>query len=92
MGGYRGIGPEAGTFVPKEKAFDYALGRCLSGLPDEREEFREMLVEWYYSSAITKDEQLEVARLLIKAGYTVSITAGKAVNGKGKRYINYERT
>ena len=44
------------------------------------------------ASAIMKDEQLEVARLLIKAGYTVSITAAKAVNGKGKRYINYERT
>ena len=42
------------------------------------------------ASAITKDEQLEVARLLIKAGYTVSITAAKAVNGKGKRYINYD--
>lgn len=44
------------------------------------------------ASAITKEEQLEIARLLIKAGYTVSITAGKVVNGKGKRYINYERT
>ena len=44
------------------------------------------------ASAITKEEQLEIARLLIKAGYTVSITAGKTVNGKGKRYINYEKT
>ncbi len=43
------------------------------------------------ASAITKEEQLDIARLLVKAGYTVSITAGKTVNGKGRRYINYER-
>ncbi len=44
------------------------------------------------ASSITKEEQLDIARLLVKAGYTVSITQGKTVNGKGKRYINYERT
>lgn len=43
------------------------------------------------ASAITKEEQLDIARLLVKAGYTVSITAGKTVNGRGRRYINYER-
>lgn len=43
------------------------------------------------ASAITKEEQLDIARLLVKAGYTVSITQGKVVNGKGRRYINYER-
>lgn len=43
------------------------------------------------ASAITKDEQLDIARLLIKAGYTVSITKGKVVNGKGVSYIDYER-
>ncbi len=41
--------------------------------------------------AITKEEQLDIARLLVKAGYTVSITVGKTVNGKSRRYINYER-
>lgn len=43
------------------------------------------------ASAITKEEQLDIARLLVKAGYTVSITKGKVVNGRGKSFINYER-
>lgn len=62
MSGYVGIGPEAGTFVPKEKAFDYALGRCLSGLPDEQEEFREMLVEWYYSGNWIEEDEINCSR------------------------------
>lgn len=33
--------------------------------------------------AITKEEQLDIGRLLLKAGYTVSIKKGKTVNGKG---------
>jgi len=41
------------------------------------------------ASAITKEEQLDIARLLIKAGYTVSITKGKVVDGKGSSFINY---
>ena len=44
------------------------------------------------ASAITKDEQLEIARLLVKAGYTVNITKGRVVDGKGKSFINYIRT
>ena len=43
------------------------------------------------ASAITKEEQLDIARLLVKAGYTVSITKGKVVDGKGTTFINYER-
>lgn len=42
------------------------------------------------ASAITKDEQLDIARLLIKAGYTVSVTKGKTVDGKGTSFINFE--
>lgn len=42
------------------------------------------------ASAITKEEQLDIARLLIKAGYTVSIKKGKVVDGKGTTFINYE--
>ncbi len=41
------------------------------------------------ASAITKEEQLDIARLLVKAGYTVSITKGKVVDGKGSSFINY---
>lgn len=43
------------------------------------------------ASAITKEEQLDIARLLVKAGYTVSITRGEAVNRKGVSYINYDK-
>lgn len=47
--GYIGIGPEEGTFVGKENAFRYALDRCLHGTLEEQQEFKEMLLEWYYS-------------------------------------------
>lgn len=46
---YVGIGPEKDTVVTEDRAFEYALERCLHGTPDEREEFKEMLVEWFYS-------------------------------------------
>lgn len=54
--GYIGIGPEEGTFVPVEDAYAYALERCLAGLEEEVKEFREMLVEWYYSGNWIKKE------------------------------------
>ena len=43
------------------------------------------------ASAITKEEQLDIARLPIKAGYTVSIIKGETVNRKGVNYINYDK-
>ena len=43
------------------------------------------------ASAITKEEQLDIARLLIKAGYTVSIKKGKTVDGKGTSFINFDK-
>lgn len=42
------------------------------------------------ASAITKEEQLDIARLLVKAGYTVNVKKGKVVDGKGTTFINYE--
>lgn len=44
---YKGIGPERGNEVDADDAYEYALDRCLNG-PDQ-EEFRAMLVEWFYS-------------------------------------------
>ena len=44
---YRGIGPERGNEVDTDDAYDYAIDRCLNG-PDQ-EEFRAMLLEWFYS-------------------------------------------
>lgn len=42
------------------------------------------------SSAITKEEQLEIAKLLVKAGHTVNIRKGKVVDGRSNSFINYE--
>lgn len=55
--GFCGIGLEEGTFVEQSKAFAYALERCLSGTEEEVKEFREMLVEWYYSGNWIKVEE-----------------------------------
>lgn len=55
--GFCGIGPEEGTFVERSEAFAYALERCLSGIEEEVKEFREMLVEWYYSRNWIKVEE-----------------------------------
>lgn len=46
---YLGMLSEEGNVVEDEEAFDYALERCLKGTLEEQQEFREMLVEWYYS-------------------------------------------
>lgn len=49
---YRGIGPEAGTVVTKDQAFDYAIERCLNGTEEEKEEF----VDWYYTGNWIEEE------------------------------------
>lgn len=54
--GYIGIGPEEGTFVPEQMAYTYAMERCQTGTEEEVKEFREMLVEWYYSGNWIKAE------------------------------------
>ena len=51
--GYLEIG--TGNFVPEEDAFDYALERCLHGTEEDKQEFKEMLVEWFYSNWIKED-------------------------------------
>lgn len=53
---YEGIGPEEGTIVTEEEAFDYALERCLHGTPEDQEEFRSALVEWFYSGNYLRRE------------------------------------
>jgi hypothetical protein len=40
-------------------------------------------------SKLNSQEQLEMAKYLVKAGYAVSITKGKIQNGKSVTYINY---
>lgn len=62
----RGPGREeigTGIFVAEEDAFDYALERCFEIVPacvgdlKWTQEFREMLVEWFYSGNWTKIPQ-----------------------------------
>ena len=49
---------EYGTnvFVPESEAYDYALERCLHGSEEDMKEFREMLVEWFYSGNWRRDD------------------------------------
>ncbi len=55
---------EIGTlkFIPEEDAFDYALEQCVESVPqgfhqiEWTEEFKEMLVEWFYSNWIREVE------------------------------------
>lgn len=53
---YYGIGPEQGKIIEEDQAFDYALERCLEGTLEDQKEFREMLVEWFYSGNWIKKE------------------------------------
>ena len=46
---YIGTGPEKDTVVEEEEAYQYALERCLHGTQQDQQEFKEMLVGWFYS-------------------------------------------
>lgn len=52
--GYHEFGTN--TFVPEDEAFDYALDRCMNGSEAEQKEFRQMLVDWFYSGNWVKEE------------------------------------
>lgn len=45
------------TFVPDSQAYEYALERCLYGSEDDIKEFKEMLVEWFYSGGDWRREE-----------------------------------
>ena len=67
---YVGFGPEAGTGIEEKQAYQYALERCLNGTPEEQQEFREMLVEWYFSGNWVKEDQdEEQARIQAAEGF-----------------------
>lgn len=55
---YRGIFCEEGKIVQEEEAYDYALERCLHGSEVDQQEFKDMLVEWYYSGNWLQEEEL----------------------------------
>ena len=52
--GYHEIGTN--VFVPDEDAYEYALDRCMNGTEEEQKEFKEMLVEWFYSGNWIKED------------------------------------
>lgn len=51
--GWRGIGPNAGQYIAAEDGFSYVRDRVGITLFDhtapEASEFKEMLIEWYFS-------------------------------------------
>lgn len=49
---------ELGTnnFVPEKEAYEYALDCCLNGTEQEQKEFKEMLVEWFFSGNWIREE------------------------------------
>lgn len=51
--GYAEMG--TGIFVPEEDAYDYAMER-VSQDEDLQKEFKEMVVEWFYSGNWIKEE------------------------------------
>ena len=44
-------------FVPVDEAYEYALRECLFGSREDKDEFKQMLVEWYFSGNWTKEER-----------------------------------
>mgnify|MGYP000726925502 CR=1 FL=1 len=76
---YRGIGPEVDKVVEEGKAYTYALERCLEGTVEEREEFKQMLVEWYYSGNWIKEEMAQVTNPAGRTGSLADALAGADV-------------
>lgn len=58
--GYKQLG--TGVFIPEEDAFEYALEQCVEMVSDSlfnigwTQEFKEMLVEWFYSGNWVKED------------------------------------
>lgn len=57
--GYVGVGINNGKFVSEEDAYAYAFECCTNGTDEEIKEFKEMLVEWFYSGSWTKQTVCE---------------------------------
>lgn len=45
------------VFVADEEAYGYAIDRCMNGSEEEQREFKEMLVEWFYSGGNWRREE-----------------------------------
>lgn len=53
LNGYRKM--KTDFFVSDEDAYDYALNHSINGTEEEQEEFRKMLVEWFFSGNWVRD-------------------------------------
>ena len=51
--GYHELGTN--LFVPESFAYEYALDHCLHGTEEEQNEFKAMLVEWFFSGNWIKE-------------------------------------
>ena len=47
--GYIGINENEGIYVSQEEAYAFAFERCTNGTQEQIAEFKEMLVEWFFS-------------------------------------------
>ena len=59
--GWRGVNGNKGKYVEYEDGFDYACNACgiseFDELAPDADEFREMLVEWFFSGNWIEDRQ-----------------------------------
>ena len=59
MNGYRNF--KTNEFVSDEYAYEYALDQSLYGSESDKKDFRQMLVEWYFSGGCwVKEREKEV--------------------------------
>lgn len=54
------LGFHTDEFVSEEDAFQYAFERCTNGTDEEIAEFKQMLVEWFFSGNWTRVENYRV--------------------------------
>ena len=60
--GFIGLNENEGLFIPEEDAFGYAFERCTNGTDEMIAEFKEMLVEWFFSGDwMKRDIEKELA-------------------------------
>ena len=52
--GYHELGTN--VFVPEDEAYEYAFDQCMNGSEELQKEFKEMLVEWFYSGNWVKEK------------------------------------
>lgn len=45
------------VFVAEEDAYEYALEQCLHGSEKDQAEFKEFLVDWFYSGNWVKEKR-----------------------------------